>query len=488
MKKSLFLLTLLSAASSYLFAQCTAPTPSITASGPTSFCKGESVDLSIAGNNGMSFDGIDDYVDCGNDASVQLSGTAITLEAWIYPTAWKPNVWQGNIINKELDGPNEGYMLRAGASGQLNFNFGGGDAWADLTSAPGALVLNEWQHVAGTYDGSVLRMYVNGVEIASMPWTGSLSSSSTNLCIGNWGLGLLWGTERHFQGRIDEARVWNVTRSSTEINDNMYSTLAGDTPGLVAYYTFDAGAGETVTDESVNDNTGAVLEGAAWENPGTSPMAPVDIASYLWWPGGQTTSTITVNKTYYYAVTITDAMGCTATSEPFYVHVNKPPYAHITPGGPLTFCAGGSVALVANEGTGLTYQWVKDGVDIGGATDVVYTATEEGEYRCRITKSGTGCSKLSNKANVSVPCREGDMIADGSVSIYPNPAHGVLHVVFDQAQSGSLQIMNTLGALIFEANKSSAYMDISLDNWTPGMYYVRIEGEAGVAVQQVVVQ
>jgi len=42
--------------------------------------------------NGLHFDGVDDWVDCGNDPSVDMSGaTTLTLEAWIYPTAFKTN-------------------------------------------------------------------------------------------------------------------------------------------------------------------------------------------------------------------------------------------------------------------------------------------------------------------------------------------------------------------------------------------------------------
>ena len=84
--------------------------------------------LSINSNaqNALNFDGLDDRVTCGNSAQVQIAGTTITLEAWIYPTSWKPAVFEGNIINKENNNPDLGYMLRAGASGQLNFNLGNG--------------------------------------------------------------------------------------------------------------------------------------------------------------------------------------------------------------------------------------------------------------------------------------------------------------------------------------------------------------------------
>src|SRR5690606_34749037 len=90
------------------------------------------------------------------------TGNTITLEAWIYPTAWRTNSWQGNIINRELPGFG-GYMLRCGANGSLSFNLGNGTNWMEVISATNALTLNTWQHVAGTYDGTTLRIYRDGV-------------------------------------------------------------------------------------------------------------------------------------------------------------------------------------------------------------------------------------------------------------------------------------------------------------------------------------
>ena len=52
------------------------------------------------GQNGLSFDGTDDRVTCGNDTSVQITGKFLTLEAWIYPTSFKTNAYEGNVICK----------------------------------------------------------------------------------------------------------------------------------------------------------------------------------------------------------------------------------------------------------------------------------------------------------------------------------------------------------------------------------------------------
>jgi hypothetical protein len=76
---------------------------------------------SLRAQNSLSFDGTDDRVSCGNDTSVQITGKQLTLEAWIYPTSFKTNPWDCNVICKEDNSANYGYMLRIGGSGQLNF-------------------------------------------------------------------------------------------------------------------------------------------------------------------------------------------------------------------------------------------------------------------------------------------------------------------------------------------------------------------------------
>jgi hypothetical protein len=83
--------------------------------------------------NTLAFDGSDDWVDCGNDSSVQITGNAITLEAWIKADTWRSSVWEGCIINKEGSMPDNGYMLRCGDNGSANFNLGN-DGWNEATA------------------------------------------------------------------------------------------------------------------------------------------------------------------------------------------------------------------------------------------------------------------------------------------------------------------------------------------------------------------
>ena len=92
--------------------------------------------------------------------------------------------------------------------------------------------------MAATYDGSAVRLYVNGTQVASQAATGSIATSTGALRIGG---NTLWG--EFWQGRIDELRVYNRALSTTEIQTDMNRSVAVDTtPPTVAARTPAPGA------------------------------------------------------------------------------------------------------------------------------------------------------------------------------------------------------------------------------------------------------
>ncbi|HEX2898929.1 MAG TPA: hypothetical protein VHS96_04340, partial [Bacteroidia bacterium] len=122
--------------------------------------------------------------------------------------------------------------------------------------------------------------------------------------------------------------------------------------------------------------------------------APVS-SGYLWSPGGATTQTINVTTSGSYTVQVTNGAGCSATSAPTVVTVNAAPATPtITPSGPTTFCAGGSVTLSAPVSSG--YLWSP-----GGATTQTINVTTSGSYTVQVT-NGAGCSATSAPTVVTV--------------------------------------------------------------------------------------
>lgn len=204
----------------------------------------------------LQFDGVDDYVNCRNTSSLSITGKAITLEARINMSAWKANVWQECIINKEQNNPDNGYMLRCGKNGTLNFNLGA-NGWHEINSPEGALKLNTWYHVAGTYDGAMMRLFINGVEVAKSAGTFNIGNATGIMCY----LGSSQNyPDRSVNGKIDEVRIWNVARTQTQLQATMYDTLAPayTDSGLAGYWRFDEGEGQLTFDLTPNDNYGTL--------------------------------------------------------------------------------------------------------------------------------------------------------------------------------------------------------------------------------------
>ena len=251
----------------------TAPTPVTSTLGTTSYwvsqvdasgCESARKQVNVHVTNvlpgtHLDFDGANDYVNCGNAPALQISGNAITLEARVKFTSFAGSSDNGSIINKEQNSPDYGYMLRAGGSGVVSFNLGNG-WWNELSSPSNAVTLGVWHHIAATYEGTTMKIYVDGVEVASQGLTNiNFSSTNQNLMIGSWS-----NIGRYLNASVDEVRVWNIARTTAEIQNAMNCELNNPTSqtGLVAYYQFNQGvdgadntALTTLTDSSATAYT-----------------------------------------------------------------------------------------------------------------------------------------------------------------------------------------------------------------------------------------
>ncbi|MCK4641104.1 MAG: T9SS type A sorting domain-containing protein [Candidatus Marinimicrobia bacterium] len=195
--------------------------------------------------NALDFDGANDYINCGNHASLNIT-SALTIEAWIY--------YRGGETYPRIVQKSPAYtMLIDNSSGKLSWYgyIGGTEISVEFSNA--VIPTNTWTHVAITYNGSALKAYINGEEKNSESYSGAISTTTNSLLLGNRSAG-----DRAFDGRIDEARIWNTARTQTEIQDNKNEVLNGDESGLIAYYRFDNISGTALSDRTVNDNDGAL--------------------------------------------------------------------------------------------------------------------------------------------------------------------------------------------------------------------------------------
>lgn len=158
-------------------------------------------------NGALNFDGVDDWVTIEDDSTLDLTA-GMTLEAWVKPetlgTTWR------TVLIKEQSAQ-LAYALYANTDGGVPSGhvFTSGDIGV---RGPAPLPVNQWSHLATTWDGATLRVFVNAVEVASTPLEGTAVESSGALRIGGNAIWPEW-----FDGAIDEVRVYDRALTAVEI-------------------------------------------------------------------------------------------------------------------------------------------------------------------------------------------------------------------------------------------------------------------------------
>jgi hypothetical protein len=148
--------------------------------------------------NALSFNGSNSLVRVGSSASLSLT-TGMTLSAWIRPSV-SLSGW-GTIVQCQADA----YFLTASSDSPAHPASGGTlGGITQYVMGPTADPVNVWTHVATTYDGTTLRLYVNGTQVATRTADGAIQSVSNPLWLGG---NQPYGD--YFQGLIDDVRVYN---------------------------------------------------------------------------------------------------------------------------------------------------------------------------------------------------------------------------------------------------------------------------------------
>jgi hypothetical protein len=181
--------------------------------------------------NAMEFDGTNSQVEIPHDEALNIQDE-VTVEAWIKPSA---EIGLGGIAQKWGDTTNRRQYLLCTVNDKIRFYISGsGDTWpsAECTSS---IPLDEWTHVAGVYDSSNIKIYINGKLENEVPNNEGIFASDVAFWIGGYGPNEDFGSNRHFPGVIDEVRLWDSALSDGEIEANMdmstYVLMAVDAVG-----------------------------------------------------------------------------------------------------------------------------------------------------------------------------------------------------------------------------------------------------------------
>lgn len=372
----------------------------------------------------FSLNGTSSYAVLASEANCNPSN-AITVEAWIRPAAFATTKDNGSIVCNHgwSAGGQQGFVLRCGGAGILSFNIAGTTTgastgnWREVFTGTNVLSLGTWQHVAGTFDGDSLKLYLNGVQVASSAFTGTIANSPNAYPLS---IGRLadpsQSARRYFNGLIDEVRIWNRALDGAELLANSSKELDSlSAQGLGGYWRF-------------NENTGS----SSYDVSGNGQVA--NITSGNW----------DVNV-------------------PFNVQLPQPPSITLT----------AVFTLTSSYTSG--NQWYRNGTLIPGATQQQLLVTQNGAYTVDYTDSA-GC-KSPESQPVQVTTVSTQELNNETLSAWPVPCTNEL--TLQLPAQGQLEVVGLDGRVLERQTIQAAGLyTIETRSWSKGLYLVRLTNEA----------
>jgi fibronectin-binding autotransporter adhesin len=359
-----------------------------TLSGGVTYATGEN-------GQGFSFDGVNGSVNVPMSASLQL--TNVTIEFWMKGDPANPltTCCQGLVGTQmyamEINGSGLGFGVSTDAG-----------ATAPYPAAQAFISTNTWHHVAGTYDGSTISLYVDGALVASTPHSGAISSNGGFLSIGSEDgrVGACNGctgvANRYFHGLIDEVTIYGRALSASEIQSIYNVAGAGkcftaSAPTITGFSPSSGGVGTSVviTGSNFIGTSGVSFNGTA-------------AASFTIDSGSQITAVVPSGVTTG-PISVTTAGGTATSASPFTFTCAPPPATISAPG---SVCGNATnVAASVTATSGATYNWtIGNGVITSGqgTNAITFTPGASGNVSLGITVTNAASCTATGSASVAI--------------------------------------------------------------------------------------
>ena len=373
----------------------------VTPSGATTFCQGGNVILSAATgytynwSNGSTSRQIT-VSTSGNYSVVVSSNGACSATSQIIPVTVNANP------NASISA-NGNTTFCQGGSVNLSASGGSSYTWSSGQTGTGINVnsTGTYSAVATGSNGCTATSNNINVTVAANPNANVTASGNTSFCQGG---------SVNLTATGGSSYVWSNGQTGTGITANStgtYSVVATGSNGC------------TATSNNINVTvaatpaTSVTVNGSTVLNAGqTTNLVASGGGSYLWQPGGQTTSSITVNSAGSYTVTVTNGSGCTSTSTAVNIAMNTVSPVAITTSGATEFCVGGNLQLTATGGS--SYMWAPS-----GQTSATITVNQAGTY---FVYSRNSSGMVTSKDSITVKVLPTPMNPWISITYFPNTA------------------------------------------------------------------
>ncbi len=355
-------------------------TPTITASGPATFCSGSSVTLTSSSATGNT------WSNGSTNQSITVSSTgnySVTVSNGSCSSTSTPTVVTVNPVPTTptitASGP---ATFCSGGSVTLTSSSATGNTWSNGSTNQSITVSSTGNYSVTVSNGTCTASSIpTVVTVNPVPTTPTITASGpATFCSGSSvtltsssATGNTWSNGATTQSiTVNQSGSYSVTVSNGTCTASSSPTVVTvnpvpTTPTITASgpATFCSGSSVTLTSSSATGNT---------------------------WSNGSTNQSITVSSTGNYSVTVSNG-SCSSTSTPTVVTVNPVPTTPtITASGPATFCSGSSVTLTSSSATGNTWS--------NGATGQLITVNQSGNYT--VTVSNGTCSATSTPTTVTV--------------------------------------------------------------------------------------
>jgi hypothetical protein len=365
-------------------------TPSITASGPTTFCAGGSVTLTATAgasylwSTGQTTQSI--TVTAGGNYSVTVtngagcSGTSAATTVTVNPAPATPVI----TANGPTTFCSGGSVILDAGAGYASYNWSNGATTQTITVTASGSFSVTVSNGSCSASSSAMNVTVNTPPPATITAPASVCAGATSSASVTVTSGATY--------------AWSISNGTINGASNGSSISFTANPsgsvGLSVTVTANGCAASGSATVAIGNFTPAITASGptTFCTGGSVTLTATAGTSYLW-STGATTQSINVASAGTYSVTVTNGSGCSGSAST-NVTVNSAPAPAITANGPTTFCAGGSVTLDAGAGFS-SYLWSN------GATTQAITVSNSGSFSVTVT-NGAGCSGTSSPTNVTV--------------------------------------------------------------------------------------
>jgi hypothetical protein len=420
--------------------------------------------------NALDFDGIDDEVIVPNASSLIAGSNQLSITCWVYPTNAAPMYpdFDGFAgFRNEIDC--DFYVMQISPSTAIEARLRN-SAGGFFTITYQGLNLNVWQHLAVTFDGSMMRLYVGGVKADSVAASGGITNMNEAFHIGSlpYNANPYWLT-----GKVDEISLWNRALTPTEISCISQESVNAADPGCMLFYTCNQGTanGNNTSITTLDDESGhidGVLTNFAMISTFSNFVAGVSNASSV-------AHTICQGDSYQFGSDVLTQPGFYYTTSPLNGGCGNLQELNL-----FVIPVDTSVSLAGETLTagaaGAAYQWAdcNNGYSvIQGETGQSFSPSADGSYALIITTGG--CTDTSSCYTVTnVGMHENDFTSH--LYLYPNPAGNKFSMgglpagnVFD------LTITDALGNLLLKSTANTGEPTVDVSDWMPGIYFVEVK-------------